>query len=261
MSTIHYTHDNGLATIALNRPEKMNALNQTMIAELTKALREAGRDTAVRCLLLTGNGRGFSAGHDLSEAVLLAGVAEGSFGDHLRAVYYPLIQQIVEMPKPVVAVLNGPAAGIGLSIALAADIRLASTHALLTLGFSKIGMIPDGGANWFLPRLVGYGRAFELAALSDQITAEQAHALGLVNHVIPHEQLGEFAAAYGRKLAAGPTLALALTKRAMQHGLTHTLAQNLDYEAHLQDIAGRSADSREGITAFLEKRPTQFEGK
>ena len=258
MSTIHYTHTDGVATIALNRPEKMNALNQEMLGELGQALREATRNTAVRCLVLTGNGRGFSAGHDLGEAVLIAGVGNASFGDHLRAVYYPLIQQIVEMPKPVVAVLNGPAAGIGLSLALAADIRLASTQAMLTLGFSKIGMIPDGGANWFLPRLLGYGRAFELAALSDQITAEEAHRLGLVNHVVPHDQLAEFATAYTRKLAAGPTLALALTKRAMQHGLTHTLAQNLDYEAHMQDIAGRSPDSREGITAFLEKRPPNF---
>ena len=168
---------------------------------------------------------------------------------------------IVTAEKPVLAVLTGIAAGIGLSIALAADIRLASDKAAFALGFSKIGLIPDGGANWLLTRLVGYARAYELAITGDKLSTEQALEWGMVNKLVPHDQLPEFTAAYAQKLAQGATLAFGLTKRAMLRGLSHTFDQNLDYEAYLQDIAGRSHDCREGVMAFVQKRPAQFQGK
>lgn len=259
--TILYDVQNGVGTITLNRPETLNAFNQQMVKEAIQAMKAASRDAAVRCVVITGSGRGFSSGQDLMEAAVLATTSEASTGEHLRNTYHVLINQIVSLEKPVIAVLNGVAAGIGMSIALAADVRLGSDKATFSLGFTKIGLIPDGGANWILTRLIGYPRAYELALTNEKLTAEKALEWGLLNQVVPHEQLAEFTAAYTQKIAQGATLAFGLAKRAMRRGLDQTFAENLDYEAYLQDVAGRSEDCREGIMAFAEKRAAVFKGK
>lgn len=259
--TILYHLDSGVATITLNRPKTLNAFNAQMVKEVTQALKQAARDPEVRCVVLTGAGRGFSSGQDLVEAASLFGQPDSRAGDRLQATYHPLIQHMIGMDKPVIGVINGIAAGIGMSIALATDIRLASDQAIFTLGFSRIGLVPDGGANWLLTRLVGYARAYEIAITAENIPAQQAQQEGLVNHVYPHAALAENANAYARKLAAGPTLAFGLTKRAMLRGLSQTLIENFAYEADLQTLAARSADCREGVMAFLEKRTPEYSGK
>jgi 2-(1,2-epoxy-1,2-dihydrophenyl)acetyl-CoA isomerase len=259
--TVLYTVDGSVATIRFNRPDKLNAFNDQMIKETTHALKAAGRDTAVRAIVLTGHGRGFSAGQDLMEAAALAGQANQSLGDHLRHTYHILINQMLDMDKPIIGVVNGIAAGIGMSIALMTDLRLMSDQAVFTLGFSKIGLVPDGGVNWLLTRMIGYPRAYELAVSSAKVTAVQAYDWGMVNQIVPHDQLAEVATAYAQQIAAGPTLTFGLTKRVMLRGMDQTLAENLEYEAHLQTIAGRSEDCREGVFAFVEKRPAKFQGK
>lgn len=259
--TILYDVDQAVATITLNRPDKLNAFNDQMIKETTKAFKTAGRDADVRAIVLTGHGRGFSAGQDLLEAAASAGQPDQALGDHLRHTYHVLVNQMLSLDKPIIAVVNGIAAGVGMSIALMTDLRLMSDQAAFTLGFTKIGLIPDGGANWILTRMIGYPRAYEIALTSEKITAVQAYEWGMVNKVVPHDQLSEIATAYARQIAAGPTLAFGLTKRAMLQGMSQTLAENLEYEAHLQTISGRSADCLEGVMAFVEKRPAKFQGK
>lgn len=253
--TIEFVGQDGVATITLNRPSTLNAFTDRMIAEATDAFRQCGRDHAVRCVVLTGAGRGFSSGQDLGD---IRGRADFSIGDHLRQGYHRLIRQMVALDKPIVAAVNGIAAGAGFGVALAADIRLASDKAAFMLAFSRVGLIPDSGVNWFLPRLIGYGRAYELALTAERISAERALALGLVNRVVPGEQLPEVAAAFAGQLARGPALAYGLTKRAMLKSQGQSLDEALEYEAQLQELAGRSDDSREGIQAFLEKREPRF---
>lgn len=208
--------------------------------------------------MITGNGRAFSSGQDLAEVQAKAG--QFSIADHLRQGYNRLIQQMVSLEKPIIGVINGIAAGAGCGVALAADIRIASDEASFMLAFSKVGLIPDSGLNWLLPRLIGYARAYELALTAAKIPAEQALAWGMVNRVVPQVQLMETAAAWAGQLAAGPTLAFGLTKRAMNQGWTMSLAESLEYEAQLQEVCGRSADNLEGVQAFLQKRPPHFQG-
>jgi 2-(1,2-epoxy-1,2-dihydrophenyl)acetyl-CoA isomerase len=256
--TILFDIADGVATITLNRPAKLNAFNDKLIAETTQAFKEAGRNNDVRCVVLTGAGRGFSSGQDLSD--FKERVDEISIGDHLRHGYHRLVHQMVALEKPIIGAINGVAAGAGLGVALAADIRVAAHDAVFILAFSRIGLIPDSGVNWFLPRLIGYARAYEMAVMADRVPATKALEWGLVNRVVPAEQLPEITAAWARQLADGPTLAFGLTKRAMLRGFDQTIAEALEYEAYLQDVAGGSADNREGVTAFLEKRPPQFTG-
>ncbi len=256
--TILYSVSDGVATITLNRPAKLNAFDDQMIAETTDVFKSAGRDGAVRCIVLTGAGRGFSSGQDLG-----AFQERGeniSIGEHLRHGYHRLIRQMVTLEKPIIGAINGIAAGAGCGVALAADIRIASDNASFMLAFSRIGLIPDSGTNWFLPRLIGYARAFEMAVTADRVPAAQALEWGLVNRVVPAAQLPEITAAWARRLADGPTLAFVLTKRAMNRGWDMDLSEALEYEAYLQEVAGRSADNREGIAAFLEKRDARFTG-
>ena len=257
--TILYEVADGVATITLNRPSKLNAFNDAMIGETLDALKAAARDDAARSIVLTGAGRAFSSGQDL--AAFQERGEGGSIAEHLRHGYHRVVRQMVTLEKPIVGAINGIAAGAGCGVALAADMRIAADSASFMLAFSRIGLIPDSGVNWFLPRIIGYSRAYEMAVTADRVSAATALEWGLVNRVVPAEQLPEIAAAVARQLAEGPTLAFGLTKRAMQRGWGMSLDEALEYEAYLQEVAGRSADNREGIAAFLEKRPPVFRGR
>jgi 2-(1,2-epoxy-1,2-dihydrophenyl)acetyl-CoA isomerase len=257
--TILYDVDDGIGRVTLNRPGKLNAFNDQMIGETTDAFKSASRDAAVRCIVITGAGRGFSSGQDLGDFQDRGETV--SIGEHLRHGYHRLIRQMISLEKPIIGAINGIAAGAGCGVALAADIRIASDSASFMLAFSRIGLIPDSGVNWFLPRLVGYARAYEMAVTADRVSASQALEWGLVNRVVPGDQLPEITAAWAHRLADGPTLAFGLTKRAMSRGWNMTLDEALEYEAHLQEVAGRSEDNREGIAAFMDKREARFSGR
>jgi len=211
----------------------------------------------VDSVVITGAGRGFCSGQDLRDR---AG-GPTSYREHLHATYNPVISLIRTMEKPVLAAVNGVAAGAGCSLALAADLRVASERASFIEVFSRVGLVPDSGSTWFLPRLVGLGKALELAYLAEPVDAQEALRLGLVNRVVPHEDLMAKTMDLAQRLAAGPTRAYGLTKRAMTYALRSTLEDALDYEAHMQEVAGRTADHREGVTAFLEKRQARYEGR
>ena len=256
--TILFDVTDGVATITLNRPDTLNAFNDVMIRETTDAFKQAARNRDIRCVVITGAGRGFSSGQDLADVQNREG--EFSIGDHLRHGYHRLIKAMVRLEKPVIAAVNGVAAGAGVGVALAADIRIASEKASFILAFSRVGLIPDSGVNWFLPRLIGYARAYQMAVTAEKVRAEQALAWGMVNEVASLDAFGERVQAWAQQLASGPSLAFGLTKRAMHKALTQTLDEALEYEAYLQEIAGRSHDYREGVQAFLEKRPPQFTG-
>jgi 2-(1,2-epoxy-1,2-dihydrophenyl)acetyl-CoA isomerase len=263
LSTVQVSSGEGLLTVTLNRPDVLNAFNAEMSLELGAALRLAQRDDAVRCVVLTGAGRGFCTGQDLRELNALESAADGSvdMGAHLRDRYNPLILRIRTMEKPVVSAVNGVAAGAGVSLALAADVCLCARSASFKLGFVQVGLVPDAAATLALVQRIGYARAAELSLLGDVVAAEQALQMGLVNRVVADEALPAVARELALRLAALPPRALALTKRALNHAWTATLDQHLEYEAYLQATAGRTADHREGVTAFLEKRPPRFTGR
>lgn len=257
--TILYHLSAGVATITFNRPDSLNAFNDLMIAETIDALESAGQDISVRCIVLTGQGRAFSSGQDLKEVALRDG--DISFADHLRQGYNKIVLKMVQIDKPVIAAVNGVAAGAGCGIALAADIRIASHNASFIQAFSRVGLIPDCGSTHTLVHLIGHARAFEMAITAERISADKALDWGLVNDVVPGEQLMEVVAAWSRSLVAGPSVAIGLTKRAMHKAMRSSLPEALDFEAELQDLAGQTTDFREGVNAFLEKREPEFEGK
>lgn len=262
METLLVQDDAGVRTVTLNRPDALNAVTEQMTAELQTVLKQTARDRSVRCLVLTGAGRAFCAGQDVKSLQSQADAgARLDFAAALRQRYNPVIQRLRTLEIPVIASVNGVAAGAGWSLALACDLRIASDRAKFVAAFSKIGLIPDSGMTFLLPRLVGVSRALEIAWLSDLLSAEQALNLGLVNRVVPQDQLADETQALAARLAASATRGLGLTKRAMNAAFDHDLAGQLEYEAQLQGVAGGTRDHAEGVQAFLLKRPAKFTGE
>jgi 2-(1,2-epoxy-1,2-dihydrophenyl)acetyl-CoA isomerase len=242
-------------TITLNRPDVLNAFNAAMHAALARALKDA-RDPEVRAVVLTGAGRGFCVGQDLTEFR----DAAGDIGSRLRATYHPNVLAIRALEKPVVAAVNGAAAGAGLSFACACDIRIASDAAAFVPAFINIGLIPDSGGSFFVTRLLGQARAFEWMTSGRKLTAAEAHAWGLVSEVVEADALAGRAAELAASLAAMPTRGIGMTKRLFDRAPTSSLEDQLEWEAQLQAAATETDDFREGVTAFLEKRPPRFRG-
>jgi 2-(1,2-epoxy-1,2-dihydrophenyl)acetyl-CoA isomerase len=259
--TIRWEVANGVGTLTFDRPDVYNAFNDDMSAEVFAALKEAAKDPAVRCVVVTGAGRAFCAGQDLNSRNVAGFDTVLHLGDSVRDRYAPIVRLIRTMDKPVVAAVNGVAAGAGCSIALACDLRLASSKASFVQAFVRIGAAPDTGTSFFLPRLVGLGRAMELLFTGDKLDAEQAERYGLVNRVAEPEAFPAMVKELAERLAQGPTKAMALAKRAVNRALECDLDELLGYEADMQEIAGRSADYREGVSAFTEKRLPVYTGQ
>jgi 2-(1,2-epoxy-1,2-dihydrophenyl)acetyl-CoA isomerase len=257
--SIRYEVRDSVATISLNRPEALNALTDEMKRGLLDALKATERDEAVRAILLTGEGRGFCAGEALNEDMVK--LEEPPVDRTLRDFYNPVIERMRAVEKPIVAAVNGTCAGAGVSLALAADLRLASDKASFVMAFVRIGLVPDAGATFFLPRLVGLGKALEMCMTGDKVDAAEAERIGLVNRVVAHDRLAEESLALAGRLAKLPTKAIGLMKRALNRSSRGSLEEQLSYEADLQAIAARSDDFHEGVQAFLEKRPATFRGR
>jgi len=248
-------------TIRLNRPDVLNACNNALLAELGKAVRDAEKDASVRVVVLTVAGRAFCSVQDLADVADRYKSPEPiELGHHLRERYNPIILKLRTMEKPVIAAVNGVAAGAGMSLALACDIRIAAESASFIQAFIKVGLVPDSGSTFMLPRLVGPARAMELTMTGRKVETKEALQIGLVNQVVPDAELVAAAASLAKKLAELPPRGLVLTKRAINAAWTADLPTQLDYEAMLQTTAGQTRDHREGVTAFLEKRPPQFTG-
>ncbi|GGB83910.1 2-(1,2-epoxy-1,2-dihydrophenyl)acetyl-CoA isomerase [Marinobacterium zhoushanense] len=257
---IEYRVDQGVAVLTLNRPASLNSFNAEMHAEMREALKQVRKDESVRCLLITGNGRGFCAGQDLSDRNVAADAEMPDLGLSIEKFYNPMIRTLRELPLPVICAVNGVAAGAGANIALACDIVFAGRSASFIQAFCKIGLVPDSGGTWTLPRLVGPARAMALSMLGDKISAEQAADWGMIWSCVDDDALMDSALGCARHLATQPTQGLALIKRALNASSTNTLDQQLDLERDLQRMAGRTADYREGVAAFMEKRKPEFKG-
>ena len=259
--SLRVEHRKGVAWLRMNRPDSLNSLDAGLKEELITALEVAAGDHAVRAVALTGAGRGFCVGQDLRELRDAYSAGESpDFAALLERYYVPVIRLLTGMAKPTVAVVNGVAAGAGMSLALACDLRLAASTARLRLAFSGIALVPDAGATWHLPRLVGLSKAMEIALLGDWVDADEALRVGLVNRVYPSEELADRAEEVLVALAAGPTLALAGTKELLRANVDRDLAQALAAEGQGQAAAGRTKDHLEGVRAFLDKRPPEFLG-
>jgi 2-(1,2-epoxy-1,2-dihydrophenyl)acetyl-CoA isomerase len=256
---ILFERSDGVAWLRLNRPDKLNAMTSRLSEECLDAVESVKGDGSVRCLVLTGEGRGFSAGQDLTEFEE-RGFEELDIAEHLRSGYNRLIRALVALPKPVVAGVNGVAAGAGLSLALACDIRFASSAAKFVQAFIRIGLVPDSGSHWLLPRVVGHAKALELSMTGEQIGAEEALRIGLVNVVVPQDEYRAELDAYARRIAELPTVAAGETKRLMSEALGLSLEETLEREAAAQADQAKGDDFREGIAAFLEKRAPRFTG-
>jgi 2-(1,2-epoxy-1,2-dihydrophenyl)acetyl-CoA isomerase len=259
--TILFEVANGAARLTLNRPDRLNSFNVQMHGEVAEALTAVERDADIRALLITGAGRGFCAGQDLSDRAVAPGAAGVDLGESLENRYNPLVRRLVALAKPVVCAVNGVAAGAGANIAFAADIVLAAKSARFIQSFANIGLVPDSGGTWVLPRLAGQPRALGLALTGEPLSAEKAEAWGLIWRVVEDGELQAEAAKLVERLAAGPTKGLGATKLAIRKGWMQTLDQQLDLERDLQRELGRSHDYKEGVAAFGEKRPPKFTGR
>jgi len=256
--TVLCSLEHGVLTIVMNRPDVFNAFNEQMKKDLNYAFKEAERDDAVRCIVLRGAGdKAFSSGQDLKEHQGL----KRSLKESLEKAYNPLIRRMRSLEKPIVGMINGVAAGAGLSVALACDMRVMSTKARMIQVFIRIGLVPDTGSHWFLPRLVGMARAFEYAVTGRDVTAEEAERVGLVNRIVPPEEIEHETMELAISLAAQPTRAIGLIKRTLNKAASCDLDTLLEYEACIQQIASETEDHKEGVSAFLEKRPAQFKGR
>jgi 2-(1,2-epoxy-1,2-dihydrophenyl)acetyl-CoA isomerase len=256
MAAVETTREGGVLTITLNRPDVLNAFDAELHRAFAAALKDARADE-VRAVVITGAGRGFCVGQDLNEFREIA----GDIAERLRGSYHPNILAIRALEKPVIAAVNGPAAGAGLSLACACDVRLASDGATFVPAFINIGLVPDSGSTYFVRRLLGTARAFEWMTSGRRLTAAEAHAWGLVSEVVEADRLQARAAELAGELAAMPTRGIALTKRLLDHAEHTTLEEQLELEAQLQSVATRTHDFAEGVAAFLEKREPRFEGR
>lgn len=261
MTSVLVSIEAGVETITLNRPEKLNALNPEMHERLRAALERALGDAQIRAVLLTGAGRGFCTGQDLSERDVSPGAPPIDLSVSLGAYYNPLIRRMRALPKPIVCAVNGVAAGAGANLALACDLVIAARSASFVQAFSKLGLVPDAGGTYFLPRLVGTARAMGLALLAEKVSAEQAAEWGLIWKVVDDHALTAEAQALAMQLADGPTKGYGHLKRALYASAGNLLDAQLDLERDLQRELGLSEDYREGVTAFKEKRPPRFKGK
>ena len=258
--TIEFDVAGGVAEIALNRPDKLNSFTTEMHTELRDALTRIESGAAIRCVVLTGRGRAFCAGQDLQDRLANADSGPPDLGESLERNYNPLIRALTSMPRPVIAAVNGAAAGAGANIALACDIVLAAQSANFVQAFCRLGLVPDSGGSWLLPHLVGRARAMGLAMLGDKLSAEQAAAWGLIWQCLPDAELLPRARELAAHLATQPTAGLAKIKRAINAAGANSLDAQLDLERDLQREAGRSADYREGVEAFIQKREPRFVG-
>jgi 2-(1,2-epoxy-1,2-dihydrophenyl)acetyl-CoA isomerase len=255
MAEVETSRAGAVLTITLNRPDVLNAFNSEMHRGLATALKDA-RDGGVRAVVITGAGRGFCVGQDLTEFR----EAPGDIGSRLRGNYHPNIRAIRTLEKPVIAAVNGAAAGAGMSLACACDLRIAADSATFVPAFINIGLIPDSGGSYFVTRILGPARAFEWLASGKRLTAAEAHAWGLVSEVVEADALGARAADLAAQAANLPTRGVGMTKRLIDHAVTASLEEQLEREAQLQTAATQTEDFREGVAAFLEKRPPRFRG-
>ncbi|WEF31285.1 2-(1,2-epoxy-1,2-dihydrophenyl)acetyl-CoA isomerase PaaG [Pseudoduganella chitinolytica] len=258
---ILFTIHNGIAQLTLNRPDKLNSFTQAMHLEVRDAFERLRADRSVRVLVLTGAGRGFCAGQDLSDRAVEPGAKGVDLGDSVEKFYAPLVLAIKELPLPVICAVNGVAAGAGANLALACDIVLAAKSASFIEAFCKLGLIPDTGGTWHLPRLIGHARAMGLAMLGEKLTADRAEQWGLIWKALPDETLMTEALALAEHFACAPTKGLAFTKRAIHQSYANTLPEQLKLEGEMMRELGYSHDYREGVDAFIAKRTPHFKGE
>lgn len=250
--------DAGVLTLTLNRPEALNALNRETIGALRDGMEAASRDIEVGAVIITGAGRAFCAGADLKDVVARREAGERDLGNDLRTNYAPMIRAIRACPKPVIAAINGTAAGAGLSLALACDLRIAAAGTQLIVVFVRVGLVPDAGSLFFLTRMLGLSKATELAMSGDPLTVEDAHQLGLIAAVVPPEQLMTAATERARRFHEGPRQTYALIKHGLERALDLDLEQAMELESQLQSLAAETPDAKEAIEAFVTKRKPQF---
>jgi 2-(1,2-epoxy-1,2-dihydrophenyl)acetyl-CoA isomerase len=256
---IEYELNDNVATIALNRPDTLNALTNEMMSEIVDALKQVERNQDARTLVVTGRGRGFCSGQDLK--TLGEKPAERDIAEHLDRYYHPLIRRLANLEKPTIAMVNGVAAGAGMSLALACDVRIAAVGARFSQAFVRIGLVPDSGSSYFLPRLIGPGRALEMAMTGMMVDDETALDWGLVNRVVAIDRLQQETYDLARALASGPPLALGMIKREMAYGASHNLEQTLEREKDFQVRAAQTADHQAAVAAFFSKNPPVFRGQ
>ncbi len=262
LETVKTEVKNGVQWITLNRPDKLNAFNEQMGSDLMEALKEGEKAAEVRCLVLTGEGRAFSVGEDLNtNRASYDGGKPILLGEVLKRKYNPIVQRIRKMDKPVLAGVNGVTAGAGLGLALACDLRAASDRATFHEAFIKVGLAPDSGTSFWLTRILGLAKAMEVGLLGEPIDSTMALNLGLANWVFPDDKFREELTRIAERLASGPTRAMGLTKRALNRAIVVDMDSALEYEAYLQDVAGRTRDHVEGVKAFFEKREASFSGQ